>query len=146
MHKHLIKKIIENGKHSDMEYLECLLDNFIHDLKTEYYIEYKSLEFDLYKMVYGEHINEELSSEWVSHMENKDGTHGGHWTIEQTSKYADHYNKYDWYAVMNMMYSDYYNPKYNDNDYIEMAKDWINDKDIEGGKTLKYYFYIVCNN
>jgi len=28
-------------------------------------------------------------------------------------------------------------------DYIELAKDWINDKDIGSGKTLKYYYFIV---
>ena len=63
MYKHLIKKIIENGKQTDMEYLEYLLDDFIHDLKTENYTKYKSLELDLYKIAYGKHLNEELALE-----------------------------------------------------------------------------------
>ena len=101
-----------------MEYIECLLDDFVHDLKTENYTEYKSLELDLYKMAYGEHLNEELALEWVSEMENKDGTKGQHWSVGQTSQYAGEFNKCDWYAVMNMMYSDYYNQKFDTNTYI----------------------------
>lgn len=143
MYKHLIKKIIENGKQTDMEYLECLLDDFVHDLKTENYTKYKSLELDLYKMAYGEHLNEELALEWVSEMENKDGTKGQHWSVDQTSQYAGEFNKWDWYAVMNMMYSDYYNQKFDTNTYIELAKDWLNDKDVGDGKTLKYYMLVV---
>ena len=143
MYKHLIKKIIENGRQTDMEYLECLLDDFIHDLKTENYTKYKSLELDLYKTAYGEHLNEELALEWVSEMENKDGTKGQHWSVDQTSQYAGEFNKWDWYAVMNMMYSDYYNQKFDTNTYIELAKDWLNDKDVGDGKTLKYYMLVV---
>lgn len=143
MYKHLIKKIIENGRQTDMEYLECLLDDFVHDLKTENYTKYKSLELDLYKMTYGEHLNEELALEWVSEMENKDGTKGQHWSVDQTSQYAGEFNKWDWYAVMNMMYSDYYNQKFDTNIYIELAKDWLNDKDVGDGKTLKYYMLVV---
>ena len=143
MYKHLIKKIIENGRQTDMDYLECLLDDFIHDLKTENYTKYKSLELDLYKTAYGEHLNEELALEWVSEMENKDGTKGQHWSVDQTSQYAGEFNKWDWYAVMNMMYSDYYNQKFDTNTYIELAKDWLNDKDVGDGKTLKYYMLVV---
>lgn len=143
MYKHLIKKIIENGKQTDMEYLEYLLDDFIHDLKTENYTKYKSLELDLYKIAYGKHLNEELALEWVSEMENKDGTKGQHWSVDQTSQYAGEFNKWDWYAVMNMMYSDYYNQKFDTNTYVELAKDWLNDKDVGDGKTLKYYMLVV---
>lgn len=143
MYKHLIKKIIENGKHTDMEYLEYLLDDFVHELKAENYTKYKSLELDLYKMAYGEHLNEELALEWVSEMENKDGTRGQHWSVDQTSQYAGEFNKWDWYAVMNMMYSDYYNQKFDTNTYIELAKDWLKDKDVGDSKTLKYYMLVV---
>ena len=143
MYKHLIKKIIENGKQTDIEYIEYLLDDFIHDLKTENYTKYKSFELDLYKMAYGKHLNEELAFGWVSEMENKDGTKGQHWSVDQTSQYAGEFNKWDWYAVMNMMYSDYYNQKFDTNTYVELAKDWLNDKDVGEGKTLKYYMLVV---
>lgn len=143
MHKHLLKEIVKKGNTEDMEYLECLLDDFIHKLKVEDYTKYKDIEFDLYKRVYGEHLNEELAKEWVADMENKDGTTGGHWTIEQTSQYAGTHNKFDWFAVMNMIWSDYFNAKFDTNTYVELANDWLKDKDVGDGKTLRYYMFVV---
>lgn len=145
MHRTLIKQILQGNDMEAKECLESLMIDLIDDLKIEDHEEYLRIEHKLYHKVHGYHLTDELAHNWVSHMENKDGTHGEHWTIEQTNQYADHYNKYDWYAVMNMMYSDYYNPRHDTSDYVEMAKDWLDDKDIEDGKTLKYYFYIVCN-
>ena len=49
---------------------------------------------------------------------------------------------YDFYAVLNMMYSDYYNSKFDISMYVELAKDWIHDMDIDD-KILKYYYYVV---
>lgn len=144
MYKHLLKKIIERGDVSDMEYLECLLDDFMRELEEEDEPRYKRLLMGLYCRVYGKHLNNELAHKWVSEMENKDGTRGEHWSIEQTSQYAGSYDKYDWYAVMNMMYSDYYNQRFDTGVYVELAKDWISDKDVGDGKTLKYYMYVVC--
>ena len=45
---------------------------------------------------------------------------------------------------MNMVYSDYYNSKFDINTYIELARDWMNDTDVGEGKTLKYYLHVVC--
>lgn len=50
----------------------------------------------------------------------------------------------DFYAALNMVYSDYYNPKFDTSIYVELAKDWLNDKDIDGAKLLKYYYFVVC--
>lgn len=63
--------------------------------------------------------------------------------MDQTNQYAGMHNKPDWYAAMNMAYSDYYNPKYSTADYIELAKDWLNDQDVGKDKMLKYYLYVV---
>lgn len=49
----------------------------------------------------------------------------------------------DWYAVLNMVYSDYYNAKFDTATYVQLAKDWIEDKDVTGCKTLKYYMYVI---
>jgi hypothetical protein len=43
-----------------------------------------------------------------------------------------------------MVFSDYYNPKFDTNTYVELANDWIDDEDVGEGKTLKYYMYVVC--
>ena len=77
-------------------------------------------------------------------MKNKDGTVGEHWSYEQTSTLAEKHNKCDFYAVLNMVYSDYYNPRFDTNTYVALARDWLDDKDVGEGKTLKYYMYVVC--
>ena len=143
MHKKLIKKMIETGKREDMEYLEEVLDEVICDLKSTDYNWYKAIELDMYKRVYGHHLNEDLAREWVSHMENKDGTRGQHWSLEQTTPLAGKFDKYDFYAALNMVYSDYYNPKFDTDTYVELAKDWLDDKDVGEGKTLCYYWKVV---
>lgn len=143
MHIELIDKIIQNGNDEDMECLRKILIELISDLKYTDYDKYKKIELKLYKRVYGEHLNEELAKSWVASMENKDGTKGEHWSLEQTNQYAENYNKYDFYAIANMMRSDYYNPKLEEATYLQMAKDWLNDKDVGNCKTLKYYMYIV---
>ena len=143
MHIELIDKIIQNGNDEDMECLRKILISLMDDLKYTDYDKYKKIELKLYKRVYGEHLNEELAKSWVADMENRDGTKGEHWSLEQTNQYAGNYNKYDFYAVANMMRSDYYNPKLEEVTYLQMAKDWLDDKDVGDCKTLKYYMYIV---
>ena len=78
----------------------------------------------LYKMVYGKHLSKDLAHRWVESMDNKDGTRGGHWTIDQTNQFAGKHNQNDFYAVLNMMYSDYYNPKFDTTTYVELANEY----------------------
>lgn len=145
MHKKLIKDIIARADRTDMEKLEYIMCEALEDLKRKDLTCYKHVKHKLYKIAYGDHLNEELAYEWVSSMENKDGTIGEHWNKSQTDAYAGDYNKWDWYAAMNMAYSDHYNPKFDTTMYIEFAKDWIDDKDVDEGKTLRYYMYVVCD-
>lgn len=144
MHKVLIPKIIDNGNHEDMVCLEHIMIDMIDTLKVTDYKKYKHIEHKLHKLVYGNHLSKELAQKWVSNMENKDGTIGPHWTYEQTNQYAGACDKNDWYAIMNMMYSDHYNSRFDIQTYIELAKDWFSDKDAEEDKTLNYYLYVVC--
>lgn len=143
MHRTLIKALVEKGKSTDMEMLKDLMVEMIDDIKVYDYDEYKKIEYKMYTMLYGDHLNEELARKWVSCMENKDGTMGEHWTYEQTSQYAGKFDKWDWYAVLNMQYSDYFNPRFDTNTYVELAKDWLNDKDGRKCKTLNYYWFVA---
>lgn len=52
-------------------------------------------------------------------------------------------DKSDFYAIANMVYSDYYNPRFDTNTYVQLAIDWLDDKDVGGNKTLKYYMKVV---
>lgn len=63
--------------------------------------------------------------------------------MDQTNQYAGRHNPADFFAVLNMMYSDYYNPSFDTSTYVKLAEDWLNDPDVGPGKTLKYYYYVV---
>lgn len=118
------------------------------------------LKIERHEAMYGPHFNEECALKAVSKMENEDGSRGEHWSLEETTSIANHYginlkgekyNKYDWYVALNMIRSDYYRAvvtmtssdhiKY----FVELAKAWLNDKDIEEGKMWYYYCYIMCD-
>lgn len=108
---------------------------------------YEDIEMYLYKEVYGCHFTKWLLDKALKEMINEDGTIGGHWSVEQTTMVArnnglefKHFNEYDWNYVMNMIYSDYYGSVPNETTvYFKMAKKFIEDKDAEDGKALKYY-------
>lgn len=103
------------------------------------------LKIERHEAMYGPHFNEECALKAVSKMENEDGSRGEHWSLEETTSIANQYginlkgekyNKYDWYVALNMIRSDYYRAvvtmtssdhiKY----FVELAKAWLNDKDI----------------
>lgn len=112
-----------------------------------------------YEMEHGPHFNEEHARKAVMKMENEDGTRGPHWSIEETTTLASQYgisltgkyNRYDWYVALNMVYSDYYRVimnitgSNNTKHYVEFAKAWLNDKDIDEGKMWHYYQYVMCD-
>jgi hypothetical protein len=112
-----------------------------------------------YEMEHGPHFNEEKARKAVSKMENEDGTRGAHWSLEETTALANQYginlnhkfNRYDWFVALNMVYSDYYKVMLsitNSNstkNFVEFAKAWLNDKDIEEGKMWYYYIYVMCD-
>lgn len=104
---------------------------------------YDDFELSLYRKAYGDHVSENLAHHWVESLRNKDGTTGPHWSKSQTDSYAGSFDKNDWYVVLNMMYSDYYSPKFDTSTYLELAKDWLSDKDTAEGKLLNYYMYVI---
>lgn len=143
MHKELIAEI------SNLETSKKIIKMLFHILKKEEEL-YECAEEALYIEIKGEHLDKEMAECWVSKMDNNDGTKGAHWNLEQTNTVArqlgikfDEFNEYDWYASLNMVYSDYYNPKFDSNIYAQLAKDWIMDKDVPKGKTYRYYKKVV---
>lgn len=110
-----------------------------------------------HELEHGPHFNEVYAIKAVSHMENEDGTHGPHWSIDETTAVASQYgisftskfNKYDWYVALNMVYSDFCNALASNANptkcYVELAKSWLNDKDVEEGKMWYYYKYIMLD-
>lgn len=112
---------------------------------------YDDIMNELYVDAYGEHFNEHLAKQAVSEMHNSDGTTGEYYSLEETNKLLYQYkiplesfNEYDFYYVMNMLHSDFYELFNNDTtSYFKLAKYWLCDKDVAEGKALRYYMKVV---
>lgn len=112
-----------------------------------------------YEQEHGPHFDEVMAHKAVSKMENEDGSRGPHWSIEETTALAsqhgislsNRFNRYDWYVALNMIYSDFYkvivsiSNSNNVRHFIEFAKAWLADKDIDEGKMWYYYVYVMCD-
>lgn len=94
------------------------------------------------------HLTLEQAKKWTGSMQNADGTKGCHWTLEQTQEVAKQRNincdPNDFWAVMNMMYSDYCQvAKRQSVDtpgfYADMAKAFLEDTDAVDGKAYLYW-------
>lgn len=97
-------------------------------------------------------VTMEIAKKWTSKMRNEDGTIGAHWNIEQIrqvmAQRGVEYNAAEIFAVMNMLYSDYYKvlKKYgitSADAYLDLALAWINDADVKANKTMLYYECVV---
>ena len=120
---------------------------------------HKIFRVKAYEQEYGPHFNEEHARKAVSKMQNEDGSRGPHWSLEETTSIAgqynvklnDRFNKYDWFVALNMIYSDYFKVittitnQNNIRHFVEFAKAWLNDRDVDEGKMWYYYIYVICD-
>lgn len=140
MHKTLLSKASDE---QIRDFVNCALDM----IKETHHDLYEELEIYLYKKLYGKHFSDWLLEKATSNMINEDGSHGPHWTVDQTTSVArsngiafKDYNEYDWNYVMNMIYSDYYGAISDDvNSYAKLAIKFLQDKDAKDGKAFVYY-------
>ena len=117
-------------------------------------------KIEKHERMYGPHFNEAMAMKAISKMQNEDGTIGQHWSLPETTQLANRYgislsterfNKYDWFVALNMVYSDYCaiirNIQINDPTkfFVELAKYWIKDKDVDEGKMWYYFKYVMCD-
>lgn len=95
---------------------------------------------------------------WVDGMVNADGTHGAHWSMDQTTAVGRAHGvdmaeigPECWWVTMCMMYSDYYHTAAmfgldREDFYVSLAKDFLSDPDAPGGAKAKlegYYRGVV---
>lgn len=108
---------------------------------------YRDIKNDIYVLMHGYHFNEDMLECAYDKMINDDGSKAPKWDIASTTQLAktsgiafDKFNEYDFNYVMNMLYSDYVKI-FNENTayYVKMADKFLNDKDAEEGKALRYY-------
>jgi hypothetical protein len=143
--------ILPNSKEL-MQKITDIFDTLLIELEATHPKFYWETIRELHEAINGPHFDETMANWAVSKMKNEDGTLGGHWTIDDTTSIAnsqavlfDKFNKWDWYYVLNMVYSDYFNVIGTDtNMYVQFAKAWIMDKDAPDGKAFKY-FLAMCN-
>lgn len=138
-----IRKIIESKNNVHMEKLSDIFEELLTELQHQDPTKYLEILYCLHILAYGNHLDEALAYDWVEHLQNKDGSTGEHWTYEQSKQYAGLHDTYDFYTILNTMYSQHYNSKFDTNIYVQLADDWLNDKNNSGGEALKYYFCMV---
>ena len=144
-----IDKIVESGKSADMVELKEMFEKMMEHFEACEPLLWLNMSMRLHELACGSSIGEDTARCWVSQMENNDGTKGEHWNISQVEQVIRErgikFDKWDFYTALNMVYSDYYNAKFDTLNYIELAKNWLDDKDIAGNKLLKYYYFVVKN-
>ena len=136
---HITKANIENEITKMLEYSPMTCDNlerYVLLCKAMKYIDHTDREF-----------TEADAREWVSHMNPP-----ARWTMEQTTavikQYGYNYKPCVFYAVMNMLWSDYGKTVVkhgmdNLDFWVEMAHDFIDDYDAVDMKVGKYWRDIV---
>lgn len=155
MHKfhELIREIKSSPDFYDIIYdLSEMLDEKMMVIKALNEDMYEDIMTCVYVEIHGEHFDECLAKKAVGQMQNADGTTGEHWTHEQTTSAAknhgivfdEDYNSWDWYYVMNMLYSDMSMLLGKDTtSYVKATEAWLEDKDIAPGKAFRYYTKVV---
>lgn len=98
-------------------------------------------------------LTPEMAREWVSHMENADGTTGAHWTMEQTENIREKHgidcDPVKFWVALNATYSDLSKvfQKHNINNigaYTDFAVAfWLKDQDAVEDKLAAYYTDVV---
>lgn len=97
-------------------------------------------------------IDENTAKMWVANMEGADGNVGEHWTMDETTSVLKqkgfNIDPIEFYACMNMMYSDFSRvaKRFNVNSadfYASMSDAFLNDKDAKKNKLYLYYEFVV---
>lgn len=144
------QKLIDTyGRDGDIETMEHLtkkINHFVEEVRNKdpELVENFLLKVDL---LLNPHFTRETSKYAVSKMKNKDGSVGEHWDYDTTSRVINSkgydFKECDWYYVLNMIYSDYYKTGRSDETYIELAYDFLSDKDAPHDKAKRYYKSLI---
>jgi len=137
-----------------MQELTTIMEDHFVELEAAHPKLYWEVMNDIHVLVNGTCFDEVSAKYAVSQMDNEDGTKGEHWTIVDTTNAAksvgitfDTFNEWDWYYVLNMIYSDHFKTiGSNTSMYVSFARDWLMDKDAPKGKVFLYYAMILENS
>ena len=137
----MLKEILDDATEQD---LKNFVSHFMARLECVIPQAYEELMLELHKNVYGSHFSKALACKAVSELEGSNGVKGGNYSLEEVSKIRKDYNislnEYDFYFVINILYSDYSKLLNNDlSSYVKMTCLFLEDEDAPEGKALKYY-------
>lgn len=140
-----IKRIVEIGSNEDMHEMSDIFDDTLETIQKLDDRKYKQYKMRLYKIAYGNVLNQKMADEIVAKMRPS----GMRWSIEETKDLQRQYgleqiNDTDFYVVMNSAYNDY-RDLFNDNveDYMKFTLDFIQDEDAVNDKVFLYFTEIV---
>lgn len=129
---------------SHKDNIRDILDMLICDTRDNNYDLYEYVEGELYEMVYGKKISEEIANKWVETMQPV----GEYWRMEETASAMHnlgyHYDPVDFYVVANMCFNDYYDLVKDDEDLaLHLANNWLNDEDARDCKLYQYWKHVI---
>lgn len=141
MHKLYLEKMDFN---TNKEKIIDIIDMLMCEVKETKHKLYEHIECEMYEMVYGKKISEEMAEEWVSNMKPKHK----HWTYEETTSAMQSmgYNcdKTEYFIVANMLYNDYYDIVKDDEELaLKMAYHWLKDEDAKECKLYEYWKHVI---
>lgn len=152
--KEIFNKYLDIASNERMRDSLCVLDNFVEDMRSKHPDEVDTMLSDIDDTL-NPYMNEEDAREITSHFKNKDGTVGAKWSKSETDSVANKYgipldsnefNDWDWFTVMNMVYSDHYHSGWGADIYADLAKDFLHDPDAKWvGKTKDYFAWTHKN-
>lgn len=91
------------------------------------------------------HFSKHQAEKWVHSM-------GEHWALPQTTAEGakigvkfDKFNEYEWWAALNMIYSDFHSSDRTVTDYVNLAHKFLCDDDgfDPSEKLYRYYTYVA---
>lgn len=137
----IIQRIVDNGNVEDMHSLSDILEDTMELLKKYDEKCFKKYELELYKMAYGNHLNEEMAEKIVNKMK----PYGKKWNILESENIMQDFgvsniSPTDFFIVLNSAYNDY-RDIFGDNieEYVKFTIDFILDEDAKQDKVFLYY-------
>lgn len=147
---HEFKKYMEKLEQHPEKYKEAkhVVCEMAEHLKKYCPETYWAMVMKLYCLLHGMHFDEDTAKMAVSKMHNVDGTHGEHWSKEDTDKLAVAHgieHRCDFYYAMNMLYSDLSGVIGTSADmYVKLAKSlYFADPDMVEGKLFRQWMAVA---
>jgi hypothetical protein len=121
--------------------LSDILEDLINEIKHYDIDSYDKYAMCIYKMAYGDELDEDLAKEIVHRMK----PYGERWSMQETEKLQRDYDlnnirSEDFYVVMNQGYNDFREIFGDDlSIYLKYTKAFIEDQDAKEGKVFRYF-------